>query len=492
MKKISWIVIGAVAVFVIGAAAYGLSPLLAFHALKAAAKSGDRDRIEEIVDFPAVRDSLKSQLAANLVKSMRTDPEMRDNPLAAMGALLAPAIIDRMVESIVTADGVAMLLSEGKVSASSRQHLDGAGAAPADDSTKLETTLSYKTLDRFRADLRRSDQANTTLSLTLERRGLFGWKLVRIDIPPSLFERTTSTESVSAADAAPTMPKISAEPDQRLMDDWLRQNSACRDSPDAVAACDSRERIGKTLQSHGWCWGHKDDIGADRTWVACAPSDTVAESAPRQEGATCNQPSNADQLIPPLGYVVTGNERLYFFSAPSEKCVEKAVFVVGGDALVAYEKYGNWTQVSYFSKDGKTYEGWVATNRLKFTGTMGRADQKPTPAEAAPIPEKKLKPGDVAADIDEKYKIVIGNEISKYEYAKRNGDRKQACLNARSVAYGYAQARDIIAGVVLNESGLAIQAKYDANYREWNHTQKIDCFAIGMPANDVTHEQPHF
>lgn len=210
MKQRSSILIGVAAAFVVSVAAYALSPLLAFNALNAAAKSGDRDRLEQVVDFPAVRENLKSQLAAGLVKSISSDPEMRDNPFAAVGALLVPALTDRMVDSVITPDGIAMVLSQGKVSAPGGEPT--AGTAPTKAAANLQTKLSYRTLNRFRAELHRRDQPGVTLALTLERRGLFGWKLVRIDIPPSLFNPTPPKASVSVADAGPPAALASPAP----------------------------------------------------------------------------------------------------------------------------------------------------------------------------------------------------------------------------------------------------------------------------------------
>jgi len=192
----AWILIGITATVVVGISAYALSPFLAFNNLKDAAKTGDRDRLEEFVDFPAVRENLKSQIAASLMKSISADPKMRDNPFAAMGALLVPTITDRMVDSIVTPDGIAVMLSQGKVSEP--------GGEPSTESVRtkgasnLETALSYKTLDRFHADIQRRDKPDITLALTLERRGWFRWKLIRIDIPQSLFNPTPPKEAVSA------------------------------------------------------------------------------------------------------------------------------------------------------------------------------------------------------------------------------------------------------------------------------------------------------
>jgi hypothetical protein len=86
---------------------------------------------------------------------------------------------------------------------------------------------------------------------------------------------TMSEPTPSNADASPvTIPanvKI-------LTDQWERLNGNCRggsgDDPATQKACDARENIYTKIAAQGWCWGHKDDIGADRKWVPCAAGDT--------------------------------------------------------------------------------------------------------------------------------------------------------------------------------------------------------------------------
>ena len=47
--------------------------------------------------------------------------------------------------------------------------------------------------------------------------------------------------------------------------------------------CDARPGLLRKIESKGWCWGHKDDANAARTWVKCAPGDV-----PRPKfGANC-------------------------------------------------------------------------------------------------------------------------------------------------------------------------------------------------------------
>jgi hypothetical protein len=209
LKQRSWILIALSAAVLICVSAYGLSPYWAFNNLKDAAKSGNRDRLEELVDFSAVRENLKSELAAGLLKSISADPATRENPLAVVGTMLVPAITDRLVDSIVTPDGIALVLSQGEVSKGSGES-NSESVAPK-GSANLDINLSYRTLNRFRADLRRRDQPDTTLAFTLERRGWYGWKLIRIDIPKSLFDPTRPKATAAATDAASTQTMDGAE-----------------------------------------------------------------------------------------------------------------------------------------------------------------------------------------------------------------------------------------------------------------------------------------
>ena len=185
MSKRPWTLVAVAVAVIIGIAAYGLSPLWAFANLREAARSGDRDRLEQAVDFAAVRESFKSQISADLMQSISADPKLRDNSFAAASALLVPAITDRMIDSYVTPDGIALMLSQGKVSKPEADSGNESGVVS--NSSAVEIEQSYRTIDRFRIAMRRSDIPDQTLALTIERRGLFSWKLIRIELPQSVF-----------------------------------------------------------------------------------------------------------------------------------------------------------------------------------------------------------------------------------------------------------------------------------------------------------------
>ncbi|MDP2116924.1 MAG: DUF2939 domain-containing protein, partial [Brevundimonas sp.] len=87
MKKKSLIIgvaAGAIAVFGI---AWAAAPVLAAQALIRAAKAGDERRIEGLVDFPSLRESLKAELNAELVARMNRDPRVADSGLGGLGMM---------------------------------------------------------------------------------------------------------------------------------------------------------------------------------------------------------------------------------------------------------------------------------------------------------------------------------------------------------------------------------------------------------------------
>ena len=189
MRK-GWIIaIGAALALV--ALAYGASPYVAVRGFVAAAKKGDAEKLGAAVDFPAVRADLKPQLTAAVTTRMERDPEMRGNPLAGLGVMLMPTILDRMIDSVVTPDGIAALVRAGKV---------GHAGANATAPQRVDYDYGYVTLDRFGVTLRRKDAAGDPVRLVFQRRGLFSWKLIRIALPQSSL---TGPADATPAEATP-------------------------------------------------------------------------------------------------------------------------------------------------------------------------------------------------------------------------------------------------------------------------------------------------
>lgn len=175
MSKKVWM--GLAAVAVLFAAVYLGSPFWAARQFRDAALSADVDRLDAAVDFSAVRESLKSQLTVALTAKMQNDPEMRSNPFAGFGMVMMPAIIGKMVDSFVTADGMSAMMKRGKVE-----------KGEADANPDVDYDYAYRTLDRFAVTVKAPDaKKGEAPKFVFERRGLFSWKMIRMEIPEDVF-----------------------------------------------------------------------------------------------------------------------------------------------------------------------------------------------------------------------------------------------------------------------------------------------------------------
>jgi hypothetical protein len=162
-------------------AAYGGSPYWAVQQLREAARTGDQEKLEAHVDFPAVRDSIKSQLNAAIAERVQAEGDAENNPFAVLGAMLAPAIVEQAVNAYVTPDAIAKMVKDGEAPTGADAVAPEEESAKEEDKAKL--SYAYSSLDRFKATVTSEDQPDEPLVMTMERRGMFGWKLVRIDLP---------------------------------------------------------------------------------------------------------------------------------------------------------------------------------------------------------------------------------------------------------------------------------------------------------------------
>jgi hypothetical protein len=168
----------AVAIFL--AVAYLASPVLGYYRLQDAARSGNQDALEATVDFPAVRESLKAQLSAGLAAKAQSDPKLKSNPFARFGMMLAGALVGKVVDTYLTPEAIGQMVSQAKAPGA-KSPVDGIG------NPKLEKHYSYISLDRFRVTAVDPARPDRPFSFVMDRRGLFSWKLVRIELPPALF-----------------------------------------------------------------------------------------------------------------------------------------------------------------------------------------------------------------------------------------------------------------------------------------------------------------
>lgn len=189
----------AVVVIIVIAAMFGYvyaSPYIALDRMKRAADARDAQTVDEYVDFPLLRDSLKQQVGELLTR--RIDTQRSGNPLALLGAMIGAALIGPLVDSYATPDGVAAILNgippHGDPGEKPPVPSDaGNGTPPPVASTAApapvaqtprqppQTTMGYRSFDTFVVNYRHG-AGDARYSAILRRYGLVSWKLVAIDL----------------------------------------------------------------------------------------------------------------------------------------------------------------------------------------------------------------------------------------------------------------------------------------------------------------------
>jgi Protein of unknown function (DUF2939) len=167
-------------VLAVALAAWAVAPILAGHALIKAAEAGDARKLERLADFPALRTSLKEELNHELARRFRDDPRVADSGLGGLGYLLAPMILSGAVDTVVTPEVIAQMVTTAEAPDPTRS----SPPEPGDegDSRDIHQSWGYRDLNHFAVTLTDRDRPEQHLALILERRGLFSWKLAAVDL----------------------------------------------------------------------------------------------------------------------------------------------------------------------------------------------------------------------------------------------------------------------------------------------------------------------
>ncbi len=75
------------------------TPFLTLNSMRNAAEARDGRTFAGYIDFPQFRENLKAELNAAMVQNLARDPGLKDNPFSGLGAMLAPTIVNNMVDA---------------------------------------------------------------------------------------------------------------------------------------------------------------------------------------------------------------------------------------------------------------------------------------------------------------------------------------------------------------------------------------------------------
>jgi len=185
------------------------TPYLALERLKRAADARDAQTVNQYVDFPALRDSLKQQVVG-LFERRLAGSAAHGNPLAAIVAMVGTAVIGPLVDAYATPDGVAALLNgmpprgepgerppappDANAATGDAANAGSAAPAPAPQPNAQapantpaappqppQTTAGYRGLNEFVVTYQHG-VGDARYSAILRREGLFTWKLAAVDL----------------------------------------------------------------------------------------------------------------------------------------------------------------------------------------------------------------------------------------------------------------------------------------------------------------------
>jgi hypothetical protein len=146
------------------------TPYLAVWSLERAAAAGDASGIADHVDFESLRESIQANTAQRIQGVASGLP---NNPLTQLGASLATAFAETVVNAAVTPETVAQMLHGARPGAA------GASSGMGD----FDLSMGYSALSRFVVEAKRQGSNDPPIQLIFTRSGFATWRLTSLRDP---------------------------------------------------------------------------------------------------------------------------------------------------------------------------------------------------------------------------------------------------------------------------------------------------------------------
>ncbi|WP_201502195.1 DUF2939 domain-containing protein [Psychrobacter cibarius] len=194
MKKfLPWLV-GLLVIFAIYLYA---SPYLVLNNIKNAAEQGDADKLSGYIDFPSVKQSMKDQAKAVMVKELASSKEQ--DGFEALGTMLGAAMIDPLIDGLVTPDGVALMLQGQKLDFDLNN--DTPEDKPKGKNEDIDYKAGYLSFNRFKVQIIDADNSDESIDVIMHRDWL-SWKVTRINFSLDSKDKKVKESSVADLDWA--------------------------------------------------------------------------------------------------------------------------------------------------------------------------------------------------------------------------------------------------------------------------------------------------
>jgi len=165
---------------VVAAVGFLVAPAVAFFGIRSAAQAGDVQGLSKLIDYDAVRTSLRPQVSGR-VEPLTPPPSILQDPIGAIRRQFEQAT-PQFVPAAPPVD--AWLAPAPLIALTSGAGRDALTVAenPAGQTAQTWPRPVYWSVNRARLSV--ADDAHAPTIFTFERRGPFEWKLVHIGLPP--------------------------------------------------------------------------------------------------------------------------------------------------------------------------------------------------------------------------------------------------------------------------------------------------------------------
>jgi hypothetical protein len=147
----------------------------ALNQLQDAARKCDNQAMNELVDFPALRESVKQ----NVSGAVAGVTGRRQNPLGVLGGILAGAVAGPVVDAVVTPQGVSALVEGVRPG----ERHSSSGTRDGVRAPNLKVKRGYEGMDLFVVHFVDKDNGRERMALLLRRQGLIHWRLSGVRVP---------------------------------------------------------------------------------------------------------------------------------------------------------------------------------------------------------------------------------------------------------------------------------------------------------------------
>lgn len=150
------------------------TPYMALNKLQAAAEAGDTQALNEMVDFPALRTSLKSEVQGAVARGIQKDGGI----FAAVGSAVSGIVVEPVVNAAVTPEGVSLLMKGRRPTDDEDESKDGG----ENWRENVKIGRRYEAADRFIVQYSDRQSGDERISLVMHREGL-RWRLAGVRFP---------------------------------------------------------------------------------------------------------------------------------------------------------------------------------------------------------------------------------------------------------------------------------------------------------------------